>query len=262
LQSYTLLACWLIGCPFTIITDHKPLERMNLKAHPNKELGDLALELLLFDFNVIYCPGKDNGEADCLSHSPVNPPSSNLVIPEPIMPSLHFLSLSDIMEAQRNLTRSDGDIIHHSIVFPRFRNKDYIALDERSGNDLIARIHSHYGHIGPKYMLSILWSHFCFPKTTWLVFLFCKLCSVCIMNKSRRVRLRGKLGYLGPATRPYQFVSLDTIGSFSNYASSMRYVHLLVDHFSQYAWALCSSGQSARGMISLIDSICEILSFF
>jgi len=85
---------WLIGRPFTVITDHKSLEKLNLKARPDEELGNLALELSQFDFNILYRPGKDNCEADCLSRNPVNPQSPDLIVPEPILPSFHFLSLS------------------------------------------------------------------------------------------------------------------------------------------------------------------------
>lgn len=246
---------WLIGRPFTVFTDHKPLENLNLKARPDEELGDLALELSQFDFNIIYRPGKENCEADCLSRNPVNPPSPDLVVPEPILPSFHFLSLDELVKAQLNLPRTDSDVVCHGVVFRKFNNNNYIALDERSGADLIKRIHSHYGHIGPKHMFSILRSHFHFPNMTRLVLSFCKTCSVCIMNKSRRARIHAKLGFLGPAARPYEVMSLDTIGGFSSKSSSVRYIHLLVDHFSRHTWILCSKGQTAREMISLVDSI-------
>jgi len=153
---------WLIGRRFTVVTDHKPLEHLNLKARPDEELGDLALELSQFDFDIIYRPGKDNHEADCLSRSPVNPPSSDTAAPESIMPSFHFLSLDDIIHFQKSLSRSNEDVVRHGVIFREFRGDSYIALDEQAGKDLIARIHAHYGHIGPKHMFSILRSYFFF----------------------------------------------------------------------------------------------------
>ena len=246
---------WLIGRSFTVITDHKPLEHLNLKARTDEELGDFALELSQFDFDIIYRPGKDNCEADCLSRNPVNPPSPDLAVPETILPSFNFLSLDDLVQSQQTLPRTNSDIIRHGVIFRKFHNKHYIALDEQSGSDLIARIHSHYGHIGPKHMFSILRPSFYFPHMTRLVFSFCKSCSVCTMNKSRRARIHAKLGFFGPASRPYEVMSLDTIGGFSNNSSSMRYIHLLVDHFSRHAWILCSKGQTAREMISLVESV-------
>lgn len=246
---------WLIGCQFTVVTDHKPLEHMNLKARPDEELGDIALELSQFDFDVIYRPGKDNHEADCLSRSPVNAPSVDAAPSEPLIPSCYFLSTNDIIQYQKDLHRSNEDIIQHGVIFRKYRGGSYIALDKQTGKDLIDRIHSHYGHIGPKHMFSILRKHFTFPDMTCLVLACCNSCSVCVMNKSRRTRLRACLGHLGPASRPYEIMSLDTIGGVFNRSSSLRYIHLLVDHFSRYAWAICSKGQAAKDVISLIDSV-------
>lgn len=36
---------WLIGKPFTVFSDHKPLENMNIKARTDEELGDLTYYL-------------------------------------------------------------------------------------------------------------------------------------------------------------------------------------------------------------------------
>ena len=52
---------------------------------------------------------------------------------------------------------------------------------------------------------------------------------------ARRTRRSGLLGFFGPATRPFQIMSLDTIGGFGGNGSNKRYLHLLVDHFSRYA---------------------------
>ncbi|KAK2574884.1 hypothetical protein KPH14_012883, partial [Odynerus spinipes] len=62
---------WLIGRYFEIHSDHKPLENMNIKARTDEELGDLTHYLSQYDFKIIYIPGKDNTEADCLSRNPV-----------------------------------------------------------------------------------------------------------------------------------------------------------------------------------------------
>lgn len=62
---------WLIGRHFKVFCDHKPLEKMNIKDRTDEELGDLTYYLSQFDFEIIYYPGKNNLEADCLSRNPV-----------------------------------------------------------------------------------------------------------------------------------------------------------------------------------------------
>lgn len=69
---------WLLDRHFTVITDHKSSEHLNFKVRTDEELGDLAHELLQFDFDILYRPGSFNSEADCLSRNPVlDPPSDN-----------------------------------------------------------------------------------------------------------------------------------------------------------------------------------------
>ena len=64
---------WLLGKKFTVFSDHKPLENMNIKAR-TEELGDLTYYLFQYDLEIIYSPGIYNVEADCLSRSPVLEP--------------------------------------------------------------------------------------------------------------------------------------------------------------------------------------------
>ena len=44
---------------------------MNIKARTDEELGDLTYYLSQFDFEIIYYPGKNNLDADCLSRNSV-----------------------------------------------------------------------------------------------------------------------------------------------------------------------------------------------
>lgn len=120
---------WLIGRHFTIITDHKPLQHLNLKSCTDEELGDLANELLQFDFNVLYYhPGSDNAEADCLSQNPILAPSSNDSPLEPIIPSFNFLSISEIVSFQSNVPRFSSDVIKNGIIFRNVKGKPFVYL--------------------------------------------------------------------------------------------------------------------------------------
>ncbi len=47
-------------------------------------------------------------------------------------------------------------------------------------------------------------------------------------------------------------MSLDTIGGFGGGHSTKRYPHLLVDHYTRYAYILCTKGQTAAEMIALV----------
>lgn len=246
---------WLIGRHFTVITDHKPLQYLNLKARPDQELGDLANELLQFDFDILYRPGSDNYEADCLSRNPVLDPISDSPTNERIIPSLNFFSIDELKRLQRDVSTLDSDVSKHGIIFRKIRDKLCIVLNTEAGKQLTHTVHSKYGHIGSKHVLAIIARNFTFPNMYKYVTSYCNSCDICIRNKTRRSRRSGELGILGPATYPHEIMSLDTIGGFEGNHSSYKFLHLLVDHFSRYAYILCSKSQSAKDMIRLIDSV-------
>lgn len=51
--------------------DHKPLEKINIRARTGEELGDIAYYLSQYDFQITYHSEKNNLEGDCLSRNPV-----------------------------------------------------------------------------------------------------------------------------------------------------------------------------------------------
>lgn len=83
----------------------------------------------------------------------------------------------------------------------------------------------------------------------------CKNCEICIRNKTRLGRKYGLMSHLGPAERPFQIMSLDTIGGMGGQRSTKRYLHLLEDHFTRFAYILCSKNQNAPEFIKLINNI-------
>lgn len=90
---------WLICKSFTVYSDHKPLENMNIKSRTDEELGDFTYYLSQYDFQIKYAPGKDNLEADCLSRNPVLETNENK---EEQLKKVNLIKLDDILTDQKN----------------------------------------------------------------------------------------------------------------------------------------------------------------
>ena len=58
---------YLLGRPFTIVTDHRSLEWLERLKENNARLTCWSLALQPYNFVVRHQPGKDNGNADALS---------------------------------------------------------------------------------------------------------------------------------------------------------------------------------------------------
>lgn len=223
---------WLIGRKFTIFSDHKLLEKMNIKARTDEELGDLTYYLSQYDFEIKYSPGKYNLEADCLSRNPVLELHEN---EEEKLKVVNLINLENIIRDQEKngkvQNKKDKLIRKHIVYYKRVRKKK-IILSEDFSLKLIKDVHERYCHIGITQMQNKINPIYTARNLTKNIKNFCRSCESCIKNKSRGQNKFGLMSHLGPATNPFEVISIDTIGGFGESRSTKKYLHLLVDHFT------------------------------
>lgn len=93
---------WLMNKSFTVFSDHKPLENMNIKSRTDEDLGDLTYYLSQYNFKIKYAPGKSNLEADCLSRNLVLEPYENI---DEQLKIVNFIKLKDIVTDNKKKTK-------------------------------------------------------------------------------------------------------------------------------------------------------------
>lgn len=248
----------LIGRKFIVFSDHKPLENMNIKSRTDEELGDLIYYLSQYDFEIKYSPGKYNIEADCLSRNPVLEANENL---DEQLKIVNIITLTDILKDQvqnkKIQHRKDKLIIKNNIYYKKVKEKEKIILSEKFSIQFIKDVHADLGHIGIKQMQRIISTWYTAENITKNIKKICENCIICIKNKSRRKNKYGLMSHLGPAKKPFEICSIDTIGGFGGSRSTKRYLHLLSDHFTRYAYILTSSTQNANDFIKLVKNCAE-----
>jgi len=85
----------------------------------------------------------------------------------------------------------------------------------------------------------------------------CRGCETYTKNKMRGQNKYGLMSHLHPATKPFEIVSIDTIGGLGGSRSTKRYLHLLVDHFTRYAFIITSKTQNTKDFVKLTNNIAE-----
>ncbi|CAF4935631.1 unnamed protein product [Pieris macdunnoughi] len=245
-----------MGKEFTVYSDHKPLENMNIKSRTDEELGDLTYYLSQFNFKIKYNPGKSNQEADCLSRNPVLEPYDNN---DDFLKVVNIINLEDIKNDQNiNLDIEKEKLIFENEIYHKKNSKSKkIILSEELSKTLIKDVHDTYCHIGRTQMISKITPFYTAKNIIANIKKICDECEICIKNKSRRKSKYGLMSHLGPPTRPFEIISIDTIGGFGGSRSTKKYLHLLVDHFTRYAYILTSRNQSSSDFIKLIKNVTQ-----
>ena len=172
---------WLIGRPFEVYSDHKPLKDLNIKARPDEELGDLTYYMSQFDFKVIYNPGKFNIEADCLSRNPVLEADEN---EDDILKTVNIISLENIKKDQdknKELKIQKAMCNEHNL----YLQKGKIILSEEFSKTLIINVHKEFNHIGINQMTSMIKKYYTAKNLLENIKDTCRKCEICIQNKSR-----------------------------------------------------------------------------
>lgn len=242
----------LIGREFVVVTDHKPLENLKLKARPDEELGQIVMFLSQFHFRIIYQPGKENVEADALSRNPV----LEWFEEEEKIRTTNLITRAELEEDQKSNEELDQRLLQkHKLLFKIKKGRKRVIVSESFGKEIIKRIHSEFGHIGSRATADTLRPHYAIKNLDGLIKEFCGKCKVCIENKSRRKRMIGLLAKLGPPKKPFEVMSLDTVGGFAGNNTAKRYLHILTDHLTKFAWIITSKNQTAKEFINLVNQV-------
>lgn len=247
-----------MGKPFTVFSDHKPLENLNIKSRRHEELGELSYYLSQYDFIIKYMPGKNNLEADCLSRNPVLNAEENR---KNILKIVNLITLNDIITDQQENNELQNKLINmikkNNVYYEKKNKKERIVLSENYSKKFIKEVHEEYCHIGIKQMENKITPYYTANNLKNNMKNICKCCEICIKNKSRGQMKYGLMSFLGPSKEPFEIMSIDTIGGFGGSRSTKKYLHLLVDHFTRYAYIRTSQTQNANDFIQLIKKVTD-----
>jgi len=242
---------YLYGKHFFVITDHKPLESLKTQAQVNTKLGEMIYYLSQYDFKVIYRKGEENAEADALSRNPVLVDFHR----EDCIRISNLLEREDIIQDQSIITEKDKFEQENDILFIRRKGKKKIIVSDTLSQQIIEKAHKSYGHPGIECLKKLISDKYFIKDLTKKLTTYVKSCETCITNKSRSKSNYGLLSKLGPAKRPFEIMSIDTVGGFGGSRSEKKYMHILIDHFTRYVWINTSSTQHYQNFINLINPI-------
>ncbi|UYV63758.1 hypothetical protein LAZ67_2005524 [Cordylochernes scorpioides] len=228
-ESVEKFRIYLMGRKFTIFSDHHALQWLKTIKNPSGRLFRWSLRLSSYEYEVRYIKGKQQYEADLLSRNPF----------------CGFLDASLIKTHQPTPSRESSLTIDRNGLHTISRKGvTKIIIPKPLIQQLLQTVHAHYNHPGISQMSRLISTQYYCQGMSKDIKQKVKTCPTCQLTKRPLGPTYGELSQPPEAKEPFDLLSLDTIAGFAKYGNTKIYLHVVVDHFSRYAWTFPSKSTS------------------
>ncbi|UYV71385.1 hypothetical protein LAZ67_8002909 [Cordylochernes scorpioides] len=228
-ESVEKFRIYLMGRKFTIFSDHHALQWLKTIKNPSGRLFRWSLRLSSYEYEVRYIKGKLQYEADLLSRNPF----------------CGFLDATLIKTHQPPPSKESSLTIDHNGLHTVSRKGvTKIILPKPLIQQLLQTVHTQYNHPGISQMSRIISTQYYWQGMSKDIKQKVKTCPTCQLTKRPVGPTYGELSQPPESKEPFDLLSLDTIAGFAKYGNTKIYLHVVVDHFSRYAWAFPSKSTS------------------
>ena len=278
---------------FYVHTDHSSLSWLMKVKDPTGRLARWALQLQQYDFEIIHCPGTQNGAADALSrrsyppsieHSPISLPVAAVEHPCPPPVNLHTLQREDsdlfaIITYLETSTLPDNDAKARSLLFsidsyyldengilchlwsPGKRKqqslRSQVVIPASLRHDVLSSCHDDptAGHLGHIKTYEKVRQRYYWHGMFKDIEHWCRTCIDCAMRKRPRHHHKAPLLPI-PVQGPFDRLAMDILGPLPTTHDGNRYILVFSDYYTRWpeAYALPSI-EAPRIAQLLVDEI-------
>jgi transposase InsO family protein len=221
---------YLHGAKFTLVTDHRPMESLNV-VH-KKTLNRLQQMMNEYNFQLLYRPGSCNGPADALSRNPVDALGLRPAkLQELQLAAVDLQQADKVARLRAPMAVRDGVLLRRGVDG---RERVAVPPDLRYALFHAAHATRFAGHVGVDKTMDRLSRRYWWPKMHETVASWVAECELCQAAKSpRRFRTREPLRPLPCPTAPNWRVHMDLFGPLKRSAQGNQYILVCTDAFSK-----------------------------
>jgi hypothetical protein len=227
-ESLKKFRCYLLGVPFTVVTDCNSIKGLAKKANLNGRIARWWLQLQEFDFEVQYCPGERMKHADALSRNPIQQeePDDNFVLR--IEPADWVLSAQltdpEVSKWRETLLSSASTTADQQVQANFALRKDRVYRKTSKGllwcvpkgmrHEIVRSAHEAVGHASVEKTLEKVSEAYWFPRMRRYIDRYIKCCIRCLYTKRKAGRREGLLNPIPKGTEPLRVFHVDHVGPY------------------------------------------------
>lgn len=243
---------YLTGKPFTLYTDHRPLEPLK-KVH-TRTLNRLQQLMLEYDFTIQYKPGVENTVPDFLSRNPISAVDMKydtlikLQGEDPLINSLMKDYRADSQDP-KFMRIKQFLLIQNNILFHLSRDGKYrIFAPAAIQSDILKSAHNSYvgGHMGIFKTTQRIINTYYWPNMHKDIEEHVKSCVDCQRTKPHSKHPRPPLRPLEQPHTPNHRIHIDLFGPLSTSESGKKYILVITDAFSKYVELVAVASKEAK----------------
>ncbi|KAG7310665.1 hypothetical protein JYU34_003468 [Plutella xylostella] len=240
---------YLIGVPFTIVTDCNSLRATFQKRDMLPRVARWWEQMQEYNFCIEYRPGKSMAHVDALSRNPIlgSPPISYDVLTvndsnwlvtvqdaddevQRIIGILNNSELTDVVDIKTNYKVKNGKLFR---ITPQ---GDRWVVPKGVRWQVVKQNHDDIGHFALDKTLEKISSNYWFPKMRHFIKKYVNSCLECAYSKSSGGKRPGLLHPIEKVNTPFDTIHTDHVGPFVRSSKGNIYILVLIDAFTRYIY--------------------------
>lgn len=264
------LRAFLLGVPFTVVTDCQALVYLNSCKGSNAHVARWHDALQDYDYSIKYRPGVRMGHVDALSRAPVDVEDQSTgdvlagrydvctMMTERERVSMCQAADEAVRRVKEEVESGSGN---HSVLFEvcdgllfrKFQSKLLFVMPKSMRKSLVVVAHDLSGHPAVDRTVSNLLQDYWFLGMRRYVKQHIRMCFECLLSKNPRGRRPGLLHPVPLGRRPFETVHVDHVGPFVTTKEGNRYVIVFVDNLTKFVVLYSVANTSAEALLEKVQ---------
>lgn len=243
---------YLLGIPFTIVTDCRAFTQSMNKKDLCVRIARWALLLEEFDYKIEHRPGKSMAHTDALSRNPL--PTCMVVDENDVWLTARMKRAQnedDDLTEIRKLVRQ-GKVMNFvergGLLFREQDGGTCLAIPKRMQNQIIRKMHEQ-GHFSVAKTEELVKANYWIPDLRPKVEGIIRNCLSCILAERKRGKQECFLNPIEKGCTPLDTLHIDHLGPLPSTAKSYHHIFVVVDAFSKFVWLYATKSTSTTEVL-------------